>query len=292
MKKAKVIGIQIQPEIGNKQTNLDKVQKLIEENAWFKPDLIVLPEVFNSGVDHKSLQKCAEKIPEGQTTEFFSKIAKKYQTNIVAGSFIEKCEDSNPSYKNELCLTDRRSRSPGDTPAPPYKNTSVVFNRNGEILGKYQKIHMFNYYGSNEGDYVSSGDKAVVVKTDIGKIGLSICYDLRFPELYRTLTYAGAEIIVCVAAWPYPRLDHWITLSKARAVENTAYIVAVNQCGRVNPKRQNLGMSMLINPWGEITASAGGDEGVFLGEIDFKYLKKIREEFPVLNDRNLHSYRI
>ena len=268
MTKARVIGIQIQPEIGDKKANLDKVQKLIEKNAWFKPDLIVLPEVFTSGVDHKFLHKLAENIPNGETTEFFSKIAKKYETNIVAGSFIEKCEGEE------------------------YKNTSLVFDRQGEIIGKYQKIHMFNYYGSNESDYVSSGDKAVVVQTDIGKIGLSICYDLRFPELYRALTYVGAEIITCVAASPYPRLDHWLTLNKARAVENTAYIVAVNQCGRVNPKRQNVGISMLVNPWGDVVASAGGDEGVFLGEIDFDYLRKIREEFPVLNDRNLEAYKI
>ena len=267
MIKARVIGIQIQPEIGDKKANLDKVQKLIEENAWFKPDLIVLPEVFNSGVDHRCLQKLAENIPDGETTEFFSKIAKKYETNIVAGSFIEKCADEQ------------------------FKNTSVVFDRKGEILSKYQKIHMFDYYGSNESDYVSSGDKAVVVQTDIGKIGLSICYDLRFPELYRALVYAGAEIITCVAAWPYPRLDHWVTLNKARAIENTAYMIAVNQCGRVNPKRQNLGMSMLINPWGDVVALAGGDEGVFLGEIDFDYLRKIREEFPVLNDRKLDAYK-
>lgn len=269
MTKARILGIQIQPEIGDKKANLDKVQKFVEEKAWFKPDLIVLPEVFTSGVDHKVLHKCAENIPNGETTEFFSNIAKKYETNIVAGSIIEKCEEKNPSY----C------------------NTSVVFDRNGEILGKYQKIHMFNYYGSNEGDYVSSGDKAVVVQTDIGKIGLSICYDLRFPELYRALTYAGADIITCVAAWPYPRLEHWMTLNKARAVENTVFMVAVNQCGRVNPKRQNLGMSMIVNPWGDVTASAGGDEGVMLGEIDFDYLKKIREEFPVLNDRNLDAYK-
>jgi len=270
MTKARVLGIQIQPEIGDKQANLDKVQKLIEENIWFKPDLIVLPEVFNSGVDHKFLHKLAETIPEGKTTEFFSKIAEKYETNIIGGSFIEKVD--------------------GET--TEYYNTSVVFDRKGEIIGKYQKIHMFNYYGSNEGEYIASGDKAVVVETDIGKIGLSICYDLRFPELYRALSYAGAEIIACVAAWPYPRLDHWITLNKARAIENTAYMLSVNQSGRVNPKRQNLGASMLINPWGDVVASAGSDEGAMLGEIDFGYLRKIREEFPVLNDRNLNAYKV
>jgi len=268
MTKARVLGIQFQPEIGDKKVNLQKVQKLIEENIWNKPDLIVLPEVFNSGVDHRVLQKLAENIPEGQTTELLSNIAKKYETNIVCGSFIEQEKDGQ------------------------YKNTSIVLDRNGEIIGKYQKIHMFNYYGSNEGEYVASGDKAVVVETDIGKIGLSVCYDLRFPELYRAMAYAGAQIITCVAAWPYPRLEHWVSLNKARAIENTVFMVSVNQCGRVNPKRQNLGQSMLINPWGEVISSAGGDEGVFAGEIDFDYLAKIREEFPVLNDRNLDAYKI
>ncbi len=98
-----------------------------------------MPEVFTSGVDHKFLHKLAESIPEGETTEFFSKIAMEYNTNIVAGSFIEKSGNQE------------------------YRNTSVVVNREGNIIGKYQKIHMFNYYGSNEGDYVSSGDNAVVV---------------------------------------------------------------------------------------------------------------------------------
>jgi predicted amidohydrolase len=270
MTKARIMGVQIQPEISNKQANLDKVQKYIEDNKWFNPDLVVLPEVFTSGLDHKALHKCAENIPNGETSEFFSNLAKKYNTNIVAGSFIEKCEKFNP----------------------PYSNTMLVFNRTGEIIGKYRKIHMFDYYGSNESDYVSSGDKAVVVETDIGKIGLSICYDLRFPELYRTLTYAGAEILICAAAWPYPRLEHWTTLNKARAIENTAYVVAVNQCGKSNIKRQHLGMSMIVNPWGDITACAGGDEGVMFGEIDFEYLRKIRQEFPVLNDRNLDAYCI
>jgi len=269
MTKARVLGIQLQPVLGNKKANFEKVESFIKENAWYKPDLIVLPEVFNTGIDHRYFHKCAEAVPEGETTEFFSKIAKKYKTNIISGSFVEKCE-------GEVCQ---------------YKNTSVVFDRHGEILGKYQKIHMFNSYGTNEGDYFSSGDTAVAVQTDIGKIGLSICFDIRFPELYRTLTYAGAEIIICAAAWAYPRLDHWITLNKARAVENTVYVIAVNQAGRVTPKWQNLGMSMIINPWGDITAAAGSDEGVMTGEIDLNYLKKIREEFPVLNDRNLDAYR-
>jgi len=268
MRKIRVLGVQIQPELGNKKANIEKVGMIVESYADYKPDLIVMPEVFTSGVDHRYLQKSAEAVPEGETTEFFTKLAKKYSANIVSGSFIEKEENGE------------------------FKNTSLLIGREGEILGKYQKIHMFNYYGSNEGDYVSCGEKAVVAETDIGKIGLSVCYDLRFPELYRAMAYAGAEIITCVAAWPYPRYDHWITLNKARAVENTVYMLSVNQTGRVNPKRQNIGASMLVNPWGEVVSSAGSEEGGFIGEIDFDLLAKIRQEFPVLNDRNLKAYSL
>lgn len=265
-RKVKIMGVQFTPEPGNKEANLNKVKQLIEENIWYKPDLIVLPEVFNSSVVHKFFQPLSESIPGGVTTDFFSGLASKYKTNIVAGSFIEHCDD-------EKC-----------------RNTSVVFNRNGDIVGKYSKIHMFSYFGSKECEYVSTGDSAVIVETDFGKVGLSICYDLRFPELYRTMAYGGAELIVCPAAWPYPRLDHWLTLNKARAVENLLFMVSVNQCGKYDFGRTNLGHSMVVNPWGEIIASAGSDEAVMMTEIDLHAVKKIRDEFPVLNDRNLKAY--
>jgi predicted amidohydrolase len=265
-RKVRILGVQFTPEPGNKEAKLNKVKDLIEENIWYKPDLIVLPEVFNSSVMHKYFQPLAESIPGGLTTDFFSDLASKYSVNIVAGSFVEKCEDEK------------------------YRNTSAVFDRNGKITGKYSKIHMFSYFGSEESRYISPGDSSVTVKTDFGKIGLSICYDLRFPELYRAMTYAGAELIVCPAAWPYPRLDHWLTLNKARAVENLIFMVSVNQCGKYEFGRINVGHSMVINPWGEVVASAGSNEGVILTEIDLDMVKKIRDEFPALNDRKLKAY--
>jgi len=266
--KPKILGIQIQPELGNKQANLEKVKTFIEQYAWFKPDLIVLPEVFNSGVDPKDILKFAEPIPGGPTTDLMSELAKKLGTNIVAGSYIETLPD-------------------GD-----HKNSSVVFDRNGEIIGKYNKIHLFNYHGSEEGKFVTPGCRANIVETDIGKIGLSVCFDIRFPELYRCLTYAGADIITNVAAFPYPKYDHWVTLHKARAIENLSYIVTVNQCGRVSIKRQNLGMSMVINPWGDVIASAGTDEGVMMAQIDLEYQRKTREAFPILKDRMMEAYQV
>lgn len=264
--KAKVLGIQIQPVMGDKAANLDKVRKFADEYAWCKPDLIVLPEVFNIGVDHKELRKLAEPIPDGITTQTMIELAKKYNTNVIAGSYVELLPD-------------------GD-----YKNACVVINRQGEIIGKYYKVHLFNYHGSEESKYVSAGDKAVIVQTDIGKIGLTICYDIRFPELFRALNEGGAEIITNVAAFPYPKYDHWVTLNKARAIENLVYFISVNQCGRVDIKRQNLGMSMVINPWGDVIASAGTNEGVMMAEIDLDALRKTREEFSVLKDRVPAAY--
>ncbi len=266
--KPRVIGVQIRPEPGNKKVNLEKARNFIEQYAWFKPDLVVLPEVFNSGVDHNDLCALAEHIPDGPTTGLMMELAKKLNTNIVAGSYVEK------------------------KPGGDCKNTSIVIDRQGEIIARYEKVHLFNYHGSEESKFVTEGSKAVLVETDIGKIGLSICFDVRFPELYRALTFAGAEIITNVAAFPYPKLDHWVTLNKARAIENLAYVVTVNQCGRVNIKRQNLGMSMVINPWGEVVASVGGEEGVMMAEIDLEMLRRTRQEFSVLEDIRPHAYQV
>ncbi len=267
-KRPKVLGVQIQPVMGDKKANLEKVRNFIEQYAWFKPDLIVLPEVFNTGVDHKKLKEMAEEIPGGPTSDLIVGLARKYNTNIVAGSFVEKL------------------------PGGDCKNTSMAVNRQGEIIAKYRKIHLFNYHGSEESKLITEGDRAVIVETDIGKIGLTICFDIRFPELYRALTFAGAEIITNVAAFPYPKLEHWVTLNKARAIENLAYVITVNQCGRVDVKRQNLGVSMVINPWGEVIASVGGEEGVMMAEIDLDKVKKTREEFSVLNDIRPQAYKL
>jgi predicted amidohydrolase len=264
-RKVKILGIQINSEIGNKTANYQKIAGFLNEYEWFKPDLVILPEMFSIGIDHKIFHQNAEAIPD-TTTMFLSGFAEKYNTYIVGGSFVEK------------------------THTGEYKNTSLVFDRKGGIIGKYQKIHMFSHCGSAEGQYLSGGDKTVVVDTDFGKIGLSICYDLRFPELYRSLMRKGAEIICCPAAWPYPRFEHWQTLNKARALENLCFLISVNQCGKVTQNRTNLGHSMVVNPWGEVIASVGSEEGVLMTEIDLDEVQKVREENPFLNDINNEAY--
>ncbi|MFA6989356.1 MAG: carbon-nitrogen family hydrolase [Candidatus Gastranaerophilaceae bacterium] len=264
-RKVKILGIQINPEIGNKIANYQKIAGFLKQYEWFKPDLVILPELFSTGLDHKIFQETAEVIPDA-TTMFLSGFSEKYNTYIVGGSFVEK------------------------THSGEYKNTSLVFDRKGSIIGKYQKINMFSHCGNAEGHYLEGGMETVVVEADFGKIGLSICYDLRFPELFRSLMCKGAEIICCPAAWPYPRLEHWLTLNKARALENLCFLASVNQCGKVTQNRTNLGHSMVVNPWGEVIASAGSKEGVLITEIDLDEVQKIREQNPFLNDINHDAY--
>ncbi len=266
-KKVRILGIQISPKLEDKQYNLDKAKSFIQEYSWYKPDLIILPEVFNVGIAHDAFQQTSETVPGGETSKLLSSLAVKYKTNIIAGSFIEKISDEQ------------------------FGNACVMFDRNGQCISKYHKTHMFSYFGSCEGKYITPGEELVVTQTDVGKIGLSICYDLRFPELFRALTFSGAEIIICPAAWPQTRLEHWITLSKARAIENQVYFIPINQAGVIDNGRLNAGNSMVINPWGEIVASMGMEEGILKTEIDLDEVHRIRESFPVLQDKKDSVYK-
>ena len=263
--KVKILGLQIHSEINNKVANFQKVASMLRENADFKPDLVVLPETFNAGYDCESFQKNAEMVPIGETSMFLSSSAEKYNTNIT-GSFIEKCPDG--SFKNAL----------------------PMFDRTGALVVKYHKIHLFSSQDSKENTYLTTGDRRVVANLDFAKVGMSVCYDIRFCEIYRKMALDGAEIMICSAAWPYPKLDHWITLNKARAIENQCFVVAVNQAGKNIFGKLDLGQSMVINPWGEIIASAGTQEGVVKAEIDLDMVKNIREEISLFKDRKEEAY--
>lgn len=265
MSKVRILGLQMHSELNDKVANYQKAAAMLKENADFKADLVVLPETFNAGYDCEAFEQNAEVIPADTTSMFLSGYAQQYQTNIM-GSFIEKCPDD--SYKNAL----------------------AVFDRTGLLVSKYHKIHLFSSQDSKEGTYLSNGDKIVVADLDFAKVGLSICYDIRFCEIYRKMALCGAQIMVCSAAWPYPKLDHWITLNKARAIENQCFVVAVNQAGKNVFGKLDLGQSMVINPWGEIIASAGTQEGVVKAEIDLDEVKKIREKISVFKDRKEDVY--
>ncbi|MDD3149418.1 MAG: carbon-nitrogen family hydrolase [Candidatus Gastranaerophilales bacterium] len=256
----KILGIQLSPTMGDKIANMTKIASFLKNNADFMPDIVLLPEFFNTGLNPTKFEDYSEAIP-AETTMFLAGMAETYKTNII-GTFIEKCPDGK------------------------LRNTCLVIDRTGKIVAKYHKIHLFSNCEINEDKFLESGKEIVAVQLDCAKIGLSICYDLRFPELYRNLVNENVQIITCLAAWPSQRVEHWTTLSKARAIENQCFFIAINQVGKTYGTT-NAGNSAVISPWGEILASAGDEEGILKAEIDLNLIKKIRADFPVLKDRKI-----
>jgi predicted amidohydrolase len=240
--------------MGALETWRDNVDRAISLASETDVDLVVLPELFAHCRDFEA----GERIP-GITTDIFAQLAREKRSYILMGSILEVDEH------------DRRY------------NSSVLIDRSGQILTTYRKIHLFSYR-SKERRSLVGGDRVVTAHTELGVIGLSICYDLRFPELYRALVKRGAEIIICPAAWPYPRLDHWITLNRARAIEEQCYFIGCNQVGTPVPTVTLAGRSMITDPWGEVIAAAGDVETIIEAEIDVAVVRKIREEYAFLPD--------
>jgi omega-amidase len=165
-------------------------------------------------------------------------------------------------------------------------NTAYVIDK-GEIKGKYRKIHLFSLM--QEDRSFDSGDSWLLADTSVGKIGVFICYDLRFPELARRLAVEGAEILVVPGEWPKPRQEHWRTLLRARAIENQLFLVATNCCG-ITGKLDFFGMSVIINPKGELLAEAGYDEENITAVIDFAEMSAWRQQIPCFTDRKPDCY--
>ena len=169
-------------------------------------------------------------------------------------------------------------------------NRSFLLDTSGEIRARYNKLHMFDIELKNgesyrESDAIAPGDKAVIVETAWGKLGLSICYDLRFAALYRTLAQAGAEFITIPAAFTQTTGQaHWHTLVRARAIETGAFIIAPNQCGHHCDKRYSYGHSLIVDPWGEILADGGSEPGIIYADIDLDQVQKVRSRIPSLKN--------
>ena len=229
----------------------------------------VLPECFGFMQRHRAqLHEHAEKYGQGPIQDFLAKTASDLDTWIVAGS---------------LPL---RSSSAGKV-----FNTLLVYNSEGEAVARYDKIFLFDVELSPseryfESDYTASGDSILAVESPAGCIGLSICYDLRFPELYRALADQGAEILVVPSAFAVTTgADHWLPLLTARAIENTCYVVAPAQVGTHNGKRKTWGHTLIIDPWGRIVSELEDGQGVITGRIDRELLAKVRASLPSLSHR-------
>ncbi|MEW6622678.1 MAG: carbon-nitrogen hydrolase family protein [Bacillota bacterium] len=252
----------------DKEENLKEAAGLIDEAVSKGAKLIVLPELFNYLGPGMADWEHAEAIP-GPSTEVIAGKAKQHGVYIVGGSILERVEDSKKTY-----------------------NTSAVFAPSGEIIALYRKIHLYDVDvedgpKSLESKYRLPGRETVCTSTSLCTLGLSICYDLRFPELYRSLSAKGAQVITASAYFARGTgKDHWELLVRARALENQAYMIAANQIGLKKPFEAH-GHSMIVDPWGRIIAENKQGVGITLAEIDLNYLIKVRTELPALKHRSM-----
>ena len=249
-----------------KQKNFDNVLNLVKKYDGQNFDLIILPELFSTGWYPPIYPKSFETEENSPTINFLSKLAQKFNSNVVGGSFVLQTKDG-------------------------LKNTCPIFDRNGKLIAKYEKMHLFSHYEQGEGDFSKSGEKGVIVKTDVGNLGISICYDIRFPELHRMYTYNGADILINVAAWPKSRLHHYQALARARAIENQIFFIGVTQTGLISGDEYNSGHSLAISPFGDIISELGENEESVSFEIDLKEEKTLREKVPTLKDKK-ESYKM
>jgi len=260
-KKIKLLAVQLGSVIGDRDRNIKKAKELLESLLEKqKVDFVFLPEVWTVGWDCPSFSASSELINNSFAITMLKSIARKYSVNIIGGSIIEK--------KNDNTLA----------------NTCPVINRNGELVATYEKNHLFSYYGCDEGKYVKAGTNPVMVELDGVKIGLSICYDIRFPELFRAYRKAGADILVNMAAWGASKKIPWDSMTTARAVENQSYFVALTQTGDLADGSRNLGHSMIIDYKGDILSEINLIEGGIYAEVDLDSMYEFRNKCTVLKD--------
>ncbi|MEV7186486.1 carbon-nitrogen family hydrolase [Kitasatospora sp. NPDC093102] len=224
-------------------------------------DLVVLPELWPLGGFAYDLWSDGAETLDGPTSDVMSAAARAAGVWLHAGSIVERDPDG------------------------PIYNTSLLFSPDGELVHTYRKIHRFGF-DSGEAVVMGAGQEIVTAPTDFATLGLATCYDLRFPELFRALLDAGAQLLVVPAAWPARRREHWTLLARARAVEEQAFVLACNTAG-THAGVEQAGHSIVVDPWGRVLAEAGADEQVLTVEFDPAEVAEARAEFPVLRDRLL-----
>ena len=241
----KLSALQLNSITGNKQANIEKVNNLVTV-GWACDEFPKSAEIAND---------------QSPVLRFLSAIAKKYNTYILGGSFIRKEADGR-------CF-----------------NSSPVIDRSGNLIAIYDKNHLYSYCGCREGSYITTGDKGLIVDIDGIKTGITICYDIRFPEIFRSYRKLGAQLLVNMAAWGLEKPIPWEVLAKARAIENQAFMVALTQCGPIDVKNYNIGHSRIIDYLGNtISEIKGQKEGFMTAVISFEEMEKYRNECTILED--------
>ncbi|WP_254767617.1 nitrilase-related carbon-nitrogen hydrolase [Salinilacihabitans rarus] len=261
---------QIHVEAGDVDDNVDRAVDAVAAAADRGADLVALPELFNVGYFAFDLYERLAEPLEGKSTTRLREAAAEHGVAVLAGSVVE-----------DLAATESV-----ETPAEEgYANAATLFDANGDLRLVYRKHHLFGY-DSAENDLLVPGERVETADVCGLTVGVTTCYDLRFPALYRRLIDAGAELILVPSAWPYPRLEHWETLSRARAIENQCYVATVNGSGEFEDATL-LGRSTVHDPWGVTLAASGDDPALVTAEVDPGTVADVREEFPALRDRRL-----
>ncbi|OHB27788.1 MAG: carbon-nitrogen hydrolase [Desulfuromonadaceae bacterium GWC2_58_13] len=257
-KKICAAAVQFNIALGQVDANLLRAVEGIRKVGERDARLAVLPEMWSTGYDYKHLPELAEQTP--RVIEAIKALTAELQM-VVVGSLPEK-EDGR------------------------IYNTAYVIDQ-GKVIGSYRKLHLFSTMGEDR--FLAAGDKTLVVPTSVGRIGVAICYDLRFPELFRKLALEGAEILCLPAEWPKPRQEHWRTLLRARAIENQLFVVATNCCG-IQGKLDFFGMSLLIAPRGEVLAEGGESNVELTALFDFEEIVTYRSQIRCYQDRRPEVY--
>lgn len=265
---AAVVQMTSSPDV---EANWQVAQSLVEQAAAQGANLVATPENTNFLGSHEAKAQQAESL-DGPTCRRFSNLARRLGIHLLLGSFNERGNGDGRCY-----------------------NASVLFDPSGQRLAFYRKIHLFDVDLSDEVRFVESatvqpGDTPCVVPSELGTFGLSICYDLRFPELYRKLVVSGAEILAVPSAFTCPTgRAHWLPLLQARAIENQCFVLAPAQVGEHPDSggRKTYGHSVILDPWGDVLALIEDGPGVALAEIDLGRLQELRRSMPVLQHRRL-----
>ncbi len=258
------IGI-VQPDIslGRPKENIEHISTLLDKLfKKGKPDVVILPELWYTGYDYESLEENA--VSDGEVLNIVKGWMRDYPVLWIPGSF-------------------------------PVKDNGRIYNRTyaispfGDFITYYDKIHLFG--PMSEKRYFTEGEHIVTFEYQGVMFGLSICYDLRFPELFRILTLKGARVIFLPTEWPTPRMEHFITLMKARAIENQVYMVSANRVGK-DLMSEFSGTSLVVDPWGKEVCVLGEKEEVAICEIDLSLIERVRKKIPVLSDRREDVYHL
>lgn len=267
---ARVAAIQM-CSTGDLSANLQRAEELTAQAADQGAELVVLPENF-AYYGNKNLLQAAieERGPDGPARAFLSELARRYKV-WIAGGTVPVSETGDKGYA--CCF---------------------LYNSQGEEVACYHKIHLFDvevgdaHKHYRESDDYLPGSHPVVVETPFGKLGLSVCYDLRFAELYRRLSDMGADIVTVPSAFTAATGEaHWRLLLRARAVENQCFMVGANMGDRQHPRRPTWGESMIVHPWGKVMASLEGGEGVICADLDLAEIQALKQKMPIADHRRL-----